>query len=202
MRKMMTLLALAFLLFTNANAQNDVDVDVSVNGNGEPVVTWTPTPEAQSCSSSWADSVDPLGGMTTLERLSTTASTTLSVNCSWQGDSMATLSWENPTENTDGSSYDPTTGETILVWSQEDISGLSCYDADTVNTTTRPGDQTMHTVTDLEPGDWNFAAYARDSMGVCSDISNVATKTTTSEVTASASVTLTPPGSVGGLEAS
>lgn len=182
-----------------AVAQNDVDVDVTVNGNGEPVVTWTPTPEAASCDASWQTGVDPAGGETTLERLPTDAPTTLSVECAWAGDSLATLSWTNPTANTDGTNYDPSTGETVLAWSQDDISGLSCYDADTVNTTTRPGDETMHTVTGLSPGTWNFAAFARNSMGVCSAISNVAMKETTSEVTASASVTLTPPGAVTNL---
>lgn len=195
MKKILTALFLAFL-FTNASAQNDVELDVSVGSSGEPSVTWTTSPDAQSCSASWSESIDPSGGTATLDRLSTTTSTTLSAGCSWTGDSMATLSWTNPTENTDGSSYDSSTGETVLAWSQDDISGLSCYDADTVNTTTRPGDETMHTITGLAPGDWNFVAFARDSMGVCSEGSDVATKTTTSEVTASATVTLTPPGVV------
>lgn len=198
--------ALALSLFglaQVAQAQNSMSLDVGVNGNGEPEVSWITTPEADTCTPTgvWSGTGDQgASGTATLDRI--TGTTVIGLDCSWSGDSLAELSWVNPTENTDGTTYDPSTGDTVIVWSQDDISNLSCYDADTANTTTRPGDQTMHTVTSLAPGDWNFAAYARNSMGVCSEISNVATKTIQGEVMVSDSVTIRMPGPIQNLEAS
>lgn len=195
------LLGTLFALFAPlALAQNTLSLDVGVNGDGQVEVTWSTSPAADSCVATGDWSATGPSGTQTLTRISATS--TFGMDCSWQGDSLATLSWTNPTQNTDDTSYDHSTGETVIVWSQNDISGLSCYDADTVNTTTRPGDETMHTVTGLDPGAWNFAAFAMNSMGVCSEISNVATKTTSGSVQVSDSVTLRVPGSPSNLDAS
>lgn len=123
------------------------------------------------------------------------------LDCVWPADAIATVSWTLPTTNTDGS---PLTDLDVIriVWTdQGDIGNFDCLDpmAGSFNYVDRPGDQTMHTITGLTPGTWEFSAYAVNAIGLCSQASNVASKMITGEVTVSNTVSFDVPNAVGGV---
>lgn len=81
----------------------------------------------------------------------------------------ATLSWQAPTENSDGTPLTNLAGYRVTY-------GTSPSALTTVVNITNPG-LTTHTITGLSSGTWYFAVKAYTTSGVESDLSNVASKT-------------------------
>ncbi len=95
-----------------------------------------------------------------------TRSDTIIINRETNGTGSATLTWQAPTERTDGTALTDLAGYTIHYGR---MSGVYDYQID-VNT---PGVAT-YVVENLVPGDWYFAMTAYDSSGAVSDYSNEA----------------------------
>ncbi|HET6630849.1 MAG TPA: Ig-like domain-containing protein [Woeseiaceae bacterium] len=95
-----------------------------------------------------------------------TRSDTIVINRESTGTGSATLSWEAPTQRTDGTALTDLAGYTIHYGR---MSGVYDYQID-VNT---PGVMT-YVIENLVPGDWYFALTAYDSAGLVSDLSNEA----------------------------
>jgi hypothetical protein len=91
---------------------------------------------------------------------------TIVINRESKGTGTATLSWEAPTQRTDGTALTDLAGYTIHYGR---MSGVYDYQID-VNT---PGVAT-YVVENLVPGDWYFSLSAYDSAGLESDFSNEA----------------------------
>ena len=92
---------------------------------------------------------------------------TITVNGAATG--SATLSWQAPTENVDGSPLTNLAGYRVAY-------GRSASSLTTVVELANPG-LTTHTVSDLSSGTWYFAVRAYTTSGVESALSNVASKT-------------------------
>lgn len=187
------LLAIAEL----AVAQNSMTFDLDLSDLLAPELTWSTSPAGATCTASGDWSGDKgAAGAEALPPIRTSSGFALA--CSWPGDSMAMLTWVNPTENTDGSSYDPLTGITRLVWTnQGNLAAFDCLAPGSLPpgaaTIDRPGGQTMHTVTGLAPGQWDFQAFAVNSIGLCSAPSNTASKVTSGGATVNDSISVTVP---------
>lgn len=181
----------------SAQAQAAASLSIDISSPLAPTATWSTTPAATECRASWAGVVGP-SGTATLPPI--TSSVTYTLDCDFAGDSLATITWTNPTQNTDGSPYtDP--GETRLYWGNDgSVASLTAADCLAGSPqAARPADQTMHTATGLSPGSWQFVAFAVNSMGICSAASNVATKMISGSFTASDSVSIVLPEPITGL---
>lgn len=180
-------------------AQASLSFDVDISSPLAPVATWSTTPAASSCETSWSGTVGA-SGSETLPAIRTSG--TYSITCDFPGDSIATLNWLNPTENTDATPY-TNPGVTRLVWSTDGLADFDCLAPMSSGDAfiDRPGDQTMHTITGLAPGTWEFTAYAVNTLGLCSGPSNVASKMITGSMQLSDSVTISVPAPVSGLGA-
>lgn len=186
-----TACVLAAVFASDAHAQADVQFELDLSSQRAPVATWS-AEGATSCVASGLWSGDKgATGTETLDPLTDSGGYTL--ECAFAGDSLAELTWTNPTQNTDGTPYD-NPQDTVLIWSQGSLEGMTCEDVGEVESTTRPGDQVMHTVTGLDAGTWNFGAFARNDMGLCSAMSVSASKMITGEVTVSDTISVKVPG--------
>lgn len=187
-------LLLAVVVTGSAEAQNDATFDIDLSSQAAPVATWSTSPAGATCEASglWSG-MKAASGTETLAPLTDSGQYVLA--CSWLGESIMTLTWDNPTENTDGSPYE-NPQDTVLVWSEGSLAGATCDAGGELESTTRPPDQTMHTVTGLDPGTWSAAAFARNDLGLCSEISNVVTKVVTGEVTVTESIGVTVPAAI------
>lgn len=198
------LVAIALLVCSSAAlAQNSINFDLDLSDLLAPELTWSTSPAGATCTASgaWSGS-KASSGTETVAPIRTSSG--FAIACSWPGDSMAMLTWVNPTTNTDGSAYDPLTGATRLVWSdQGNLDAFDCLDpaGSGLPTVERPGGQSMHTVADLTPGTWEFRAFAVNSMGLCSAPSNTASKTTGAAVSVNDSITVTVPNPITLLDA-
>lgn len=90
----------------------------------------------------------------------------IAINRESSGSGSATISWEAPTQRTDGTALTDLAGYTIHYGR---MPGVYDYQID-INT---PGIMT-YVVENLVPGDWYFAMTAYDSDGMVSDLSNEA----------------------------
>lgn len=196
-------LAALYLLTDPASAQNTLTFDVDFSSQSAPVASWSTTPEAATCTASgdWSGDVGPRGQQTLG---AVTGSFTYAIECSWPGDSISTVSWTNPTENTDGSSYD--NPQDVLIFgssarTEAELGGATCEQllGQTELEAVRLPDETMHTFTGLAPGTYNYVAFARNAMGLCSAASNTASSTIQGSSTMSDSISGSVPGAIGGL---
>ena len=89
----------------------------------------------------------------------------------------ATVSWNNATQNTDGSPI-PTTGDDALATTTIEYSFCVNGDVDSNPLiTVVPATVETHIIDDLAAGDWCFKAFHTNNGGINSDPSNIATKT-------------------------
>ncbi|HEU4652719.1 MAG TPA: putative Ig domain-containing protein [Steroidobacteraceae bacterium] len=91
------------------------------------------------------------------------------INVIQSGSGSATLSWQPPTQNTDGSALNNLSGFKVAY-------GTSSSSLTNVVTLANPG-LTSYVVTGLGSGTWYFAVTAYNSSGVESSLSNLASKT-------------------------
>lgn len=199
MRRVLVAVALA-VCSSAAWSQNTATFELNLDDLLAPELTWSTSPAGAACTASGAWSGDKgAAGTETVPAIRSTAVYALA--CSWPDESMALLTWTNPTQNTDGSAYDPLTGSTRLVWTdQGNLGAFDCLDPGTlpagVQSIDRPGGQSMHTVTGLSPGTWEFGAFAVNSVGLCSVMSNTASKDMAAGVVVNDSITVTVPNPV------
>lgn len=201
-----TLLAFALMLSAGtAAAQSDLQFDIDFSSQAAPVATWSTTPDA-SCTATGDWSGDKgASGSETLPAI--TGSFSYGLSCEFPGDSLAEVSWVHPTENTDGTAYE--NPQDVLVFASSsmtaaELEASTCDEmlASGARSATRQPDETMHTFTALDPGTWNFVAFARNTMGLCSMASNTAAKEIVGTVTVTDSISGSVPGAISGLEAS
>lgn len=217
MKRISLLGLLVALLPLSALAQMTIDFNVSTTtGDGQVMttITWAtnpPAPGATPCTATglaaWAG---PKAGSGT-EQLTLTSSGTVNIECTWPGDSIATLSWTNPTQNTDNSPYTDRKATVIRWIFNGDPRGLPQSTLAQALTPPPTGVQsvqldpsfTMHTITGLSSvGTYSFTALACNMRDVCSNPSNLAMKTFTGVVTVTKSVGITVnpvPGDITGL---
>lgn len=106
--------------------------------------------------------------VTATDAAGATHSDSILINRESDGTGSATLSWEAPTERTDGTALTDLAGYRIHYGR---MTGVYDYQID-INT---PGIAT-YVVENLVPGDWFFAVTAYDTSGLESDFSNEATR--------------------------
>ena len=195
-----------FALPLSVNAQRTIDFSANTTtGDGQvvPVLTWSTTPPAASCEASgqWSGEKGA-SGQETLDPISTSA--TFNLTCTWPGDSLATVSWNNPTTNCNGTPI--TDLESIVIrysFEEDPVVGNADDPCDssnevvTLESITMDGKGVVHddlelttrTITGLtEVGEYFFRAHACNSRGICSGPSNIAAKVFTGAVTAVESV--------------
>lgn len=127
----------------------------TTTGNGEvvPVLTWETSPAADSCvaDGAWSGDKGPVGSESLPAIVS---SATYSLTCTWASDGDVALAWDNPTERTDGTPYEDK-GWTVIEYSPD---GGDPWFMEVV----QDPDAESYLMTDLNPGDWTFRAYAVD----------------------------------------
>jgi hypothetical protein len=184
-----------------AHAQNTVDFELDVMDPAGPTLTWSTSPPADGCLASGAwNGQKAASGAEVLGQLGS-----VTIECSWQGDALIEATWTNPTENTDGTAYD-NPGVTRLVWTRDgNLGAFNCMASSSpggnVFFSDRPFPQSMHTITGLTPGDWTLGAFAVNAQGICSAMSNTATKMLVGNVTVRDTITISVPNPITGLGA-
>jgi hypothetical protein len=138
----------------------------SGTGSLVPVLTWSTNPVATSCTASggWSGTKAASGTQTLT---SIRASTNYTLTCSWSAGS-ATIAWNTPTTNTDGSAL-------------TNLASLRVYYGTSSSSLTQRTDisditQRSATISSLSPGTWYFAMRSVNTSGVESSNSNVASK--------------------------
>ncbi len=194
--------ALLALAAGRAEAQNSIEFDLNVAADS--TLTWSTSPAADACQASgdWSGE-KAASGSESVGRIS--SSSVFVLACSWAGDSLATVSWVEPTENTDGTPYE-NPDVTRLAWAEGagSVAAFDCMDpaaTPDIATADRPAGETMHTVTGLTPGTWEFVAYAVNDIGICSAASNTASKETTAGTDTQSTISVTVPAPISGLTA-
>jgi hypothetical protein len=180
-----TLLALAALLPAGALlAQNTLTLTAQTVTGTESVIpdlTWSTLPTAASCAATgpgWTGSKAPMGHEV-LPAVTTNATFTLT--CSWPQDSQASLTWVNPTQNTDGTNY-TNPQDIVIKYRPNSTTGLDnspppCT-APVVCVIVTPPTATSRVITGFTTAQTvNFIALARNTVGVMSNPSLTASKT-------------------------
>lgn len=174
------ILVAALLLAAPAFSQTLTFTVESTSSGGTAVIprlTWTTSPAGATCTASngWTGT-KAAAGTELLAAINATKSYTLT--CAWPGIQTAVVTWTAPTLNTDGSALTNLQGYRVQ-WGQSaaDLS-QSKYTENLLTSWTSPT---------LAAGTWFFAVRAYNSLGLESDISNVASKV----MTASSSQTRT-----------
>lgn len=164
------LVALAVLLAASAtHAATTLTPSVtSANGELSTVLTWNS--DRAQCEASGHESFSgpvPTSGSITLPTITMSGTYPVQLRCFTPPSLDARLSWEHPTQNTDGTAYTNPAG-TRIVYGRS-ASALS-------NTVDVPHPATSHTITGLALGDWYFGARAFNTNGAESAISNLVVK--------------------------
>lgn len=192
-------LTAALLLASAASAQELTFTAGTTSGDGSvvPVLTWSTTPSAPGANpctatgpANWAGAKQASGSVT-LPAI--TSSMTYGLTCTWPAGDSITVSWTNPTQNTDGT---PLTDLDSVVFKFRTGTGplataTAC--AAPVRCETARPPVSPKTYTGFAAGTWRVAAFAVNSTGVTSDPSAEATKVlSSSNVTRSVAITVNP----------
>jgi hypothetical protein len=197
------LLACALLFSSAAFAQNTVTlVPTITSGNGSIATTlnWSTAPAANSCTASghasWTGEKGPSGSLA-LPVISTSGTYTLTLNCTWPGDTTATVSWTPPTTNTDGSalakcaSQTVTSGPCLLTYKV--LRSNSSAGAGEESRVVNDRNAVQYPWTGLALGTHWFSVTVSNANGVESDLALPrVSKTITGSVAKSATVTVNP----------
>ena len=187
---MLVLAAIGFACPAYAQSTLSFSADTT-SGNGEltPVLTWSTSPPATSCQASgqWSGT-KAAAGSETLPVI--TSSATYNLSCIWPGDSIATLTWVNPTKNTDGSDYtDP--DHTLIKWRMGAGPLASSACGGPVSCVEVEAPMSIRTITGINStGEFRTVAFAVNQNGMQSEASNLASKSFTGNVTVVESVGL------------
>lgn len=195
------LLAAALALFALPALSQTVTLTPSVtsgNGSLSTRLTWATTPAASSCSASGHTSwtgAKAASGAQDLPPITLSGSYTLTLACTWPGETTATVNWIAPTQNTDGSSLAKCTAPSpngsclagFRVFRRvgtNDMNGAEMTPVDNPNATSLsfPG---------LVAGTHYFGVEAVNGSGTPSAMSNISSKVITATASRTASVTVT-----------
>lgn len=180
----------------------------SAAGSLTTQLTWSTTPAATSCTAaghpSWTGT-KAASGTQAMPAITLSGTYTLTLNCTWPGDTQARLTWTAPTTNTDGSALAKCASQTATgpclrsFVIQRGTSATTLSDARAVD----DRNAVAYTWTGLAAGTHYFAVEAVNGDGVRSNPSAVVSKAITATQTQSGTVTLTvnpKPGTVTGVE--
>lgn len=185
-----------------ALAQNTLDLNVNLGNVMAPSLTWTSGPAGATCTASgdWTGP-KPSSGSETVPPIRATV--TYGIGCTWPQVSTALVTWINATTNMDGTPYNNAAGVRLVWTNQGNLSSFDCLQPGVLP----PGTSTFFAmptatsfnVTGLGSGNWTFGAYSVATTGLCSPLSNTASKTITPAVTLTDSVTITVPSAITGV---
>jgi len=171
----------------------------NANGILTTTVTWSTNPAANSCTASghasWSGE-KAASGSTELPPITLSGTYTLSLNCTWPGDTTATVSWTPPTTNTDGSALSKCTAQNATA--SDCLLSFRVYKADTqaganeTSQTINDRNATSYAWTGLPVGTHWFTVTASNARPVESDkaLPRVS-KTITGSSVKTAGITLT-----------
>lgn len=167
----------ALLLVGAAHAQTTGVINLtsnrtSSNGSYQPTLTWSTSPAASSCKASggWSGT-KAASGKEVIPTINATTSYTLT--CSWgSSGGSATIRWDRPTTNTDGSQLTDLARYRIVY-------GTSAGSL-TRSTVIDDPSRTSATISSLTNGTWYFAVRAINAANVESANSNTAAKSVSS----------------------
>lgn len=193
--------ALAFAAPAHAQTVTLTPSVTSGNGSITTTLTWATNPAAQSCTASghavWTGT-KAASGTQTLPAITMSGSYSLTLACTWPGDTTATVRWTAPTTNTDGSALakcasSSSTGPCLAKFHvyRAACAGFPTNACSPEMTPTTSPNATSHQFTGLSPGVHYFGVEAVNGDGVPSVMSNVASKTITATTTRTESVTIT-----------
>jgi hypothetical protein len=179
----MILVGLLALAAVPAFAATTFNASVT-SADGQLLTTLTWNSDRAACVASGHEAwtgPKPSSGSLQLPAITLSGTYSLTLSCSTPADRDATVSWVNPTTNTDGS---PLT----------DLSGVRVYFGQGATLTEFrfvPAPATQTRFEQLADGTWRFAATALNSRNVESERSGEVSKVITGEVADAESVTLT-----------
>lgn len=197
-------LLLACLLLASVPAFAQVDPAITfgasvtnANGSLSTTLNWSTTPAATSCTASghtsWTGTKAASGSLA-LPAITLSGTYSLTLSCTWPGDTTATLRWTAPTTNTDGSALakcatSDAGGSCLAYYNVYRRVGSADMNGAEVTPVRDPNAVTF-VKTGLGAGVHYFAVEAVSGNGVPSGLSNIASKTITAAVAKSAAVTL------------
>lgn len=168
----------------------------NANGSLSTKLTWDTQPAASSCTASgnpsWTGS-KAVSGSLDLPPISLSGTYSLTLSCTWNGDTQATLTWTQPTQNTDGTSLakcaaQTSTGPCLLSFkAYHGTSATALTDVRSIN----DRNATTYQFTGLATGTHYFSISAVNGDGVESAKSAVGSKVVTGSVVKQSGVTLT-----------
>jgi hypothetical protein len=194
-----------------AQAQPAVTFGASVTsaaGELTTRLTWSTTPTAASCTAaghpSWTGSKAASGALD-LPAITLSGTYSLTLSCTWPGDSQARLTWTAPTTNTDGGALAKCASQTATGPCLRSFIVHRGLSAGTLSDARAVDDRNAvaYTWTGLAAGTHFFAVEAVNGDGVRSEPSTVVSKVISATQTRNESVTLTvnpKPNTVSGLE--
>lgn len=195
------LLMLVGLFSPQAHAQTEPSVTFGASvtnaaGSLSTRLTWSTTPEATSCTASghpsWTGLKAP-GGSADLPAITLSGTYTLTLACTWPGDTQARLAWVAPTQNTDGSALAKCASQTATGACLRSFTVHRGASATALTDSRAVDDRnaTAYTWTGLAAGTHFFGVRAVNGDGTTSDLSNTASKVITATQTRNSAVTLT-----------
>lgn len=140
----------------------------SANGELSTVLTWSST--HSNCEASGHESFSgpvPTSGSLTLPTITMSGTYVVSLRCFTPPSLDARLSWEHPTQNTDGTPYTNPAG-TRIVYGRSASALTQSVDV--------PYPANTYTIEGLALGDWYFGVKAYNTNGAESAVSNLAVK--------------------------
>jgi hypothetical protein len=175
MKKLLTvaLLLVAGPLLAQTTPTGSLTLETQVNSNGTltPTLKWSTTPVATSCTASgdsaWAGTKAG-SGTQTLAAFPASTPKAYALVCNWPGSTQALLTWNAPTQNTDGSALTNLAGYRV-VWgvTQTELTQVAQVASNV----------TSYTVNNLTAGTWYFGVKAYTTQGAESGLSNIVSRT-------------------------
>lgn len=170
----------------------------NANGSLTTVNTWSTTPAAASCTASGHPSwtgTKAASGTQTLPAITLSGSYTLTLACTWPGDSQAIVSWTAPTTNTDGSALAKCPTQTTAGPCLQYFRVYRATNSTLTNPEVTPVDNanaTSYTFQNLSANTHYFSVEVVNGDGIPSKLATpFVSKTITSGTSRTASVTLT-----------
>jgi len=198
---LLLIVALAFAAPAHAQTVTLTPSVTSGNGSITTTLTWATNPAATSCTASghasWTGT-KAASGTQTLPAITMSGSYSLTLACTWPGDTTATVRWTAPTTNTDGSALakcasSTSTGPCLAKFHvyRAACAGFPTGACTPEMTPANNPNATSQQFTGLAPGTHFFGVEAVNGDGVPSVMSNVASKTISGTTTRTESVTIT-----------
>lgn len=137
-------------------------------------LTWA-APGASACAASGHEAWSgerPASGTLDLPAIALSGTYTLTLSCTWSGDTGALLSWTHPTENTDGTPYANPKG-TVVIFGTDPQIAQAHPDSRSIHV---PYPANTYQADGLAPGTWYFTVRAINTADVQSGRSAIVSK--------------------------